>query len=29
MIDARARGLANIHAAVMTLFVGAVFWAWA
>ena len=29
MIDARARGLANIHAAVMTLFVGVVFWAWA
>jgi len=29
MIDARARGLANIHAAVVTLFVGAVFWAWA
>jgi exopolysaccharide biosynthesis polyprenyl glycosylphosphotransferase len=29
MIDARARGLANIHAALMTLFVGAVFWAWA
>jgi exopolysaccharide biosynthesis polyprenyl glycosylphosphotransferase len=29
MIDARARGLANLHAAVMTLFVGAVFWAWA
>ncbi len=29
MIDARARGLANIHAAVMTLFVGAVFWVWA
>ena len=29
MTDARARGLANIHAAVTTLFVGAVFWAWA
>ena len=29
MIDARARGLANIHAAVVTLFVGAVFWVWA
>jgi lipopolysaccharide/colanic/teichoic acid biosynthesis glycosyltransferase len=29
MIDARARGLANIHAALMTLFVSAVFWAWA
>jgi lipopolysaccharide/colanic/teichoic acid biosynthesis glycosyltransferase len=29
MIDARARGLANIHAALMTLFVGVVFWAWA
>jgi exopolysaccharide biosynthesis polyprenyl glycosylphosphotransferase len=29
MIDVRARGLANIHAALMTLFVGAVFWAWA
>jgi lipopolysaccharide/colanic/teichoic acid biosynthesis glycosyltransferase len=29
MIDARARGLANIHAALMTLVVGAVFWAWA
>jgi exopolysaccharide biosynthesis polyprenyl glycosylphosphotransferase len=29
VIDARARGLANIHAAVTTLFVGAVFWAWA
>jgi lipopolysaccharide/colanic/teichoic acid biosynthesis glycosyltransferase len=29
VIDARARGLANIHAAVMTLFVGVVFWAWA
>ena len=28
MIDARARGLANIHAAMMTVFVGAVFWAW-
>jgi exopolysaccharide biosynthesis polyprenyl glycosylphosphotransferase len=29
MIDARARGLANIHAAAMTLFVAAVFWIWA
>jgi len=29
MIDARARGLANIHAALSTLFVGALFWAWA
>ena len=29
MIDARARGLANIHAALMTLVVGAVFWVWA
>jgi exopolysaccharide biosynthesis polyprenyl glycosylphosphotransferase len=29
MIDARARGLANIHAALMTLVVGAIFWAWA
>ena len=29
MIDARARGLANIHAALMTVFVGALFWAWA
>ncbi len=29
MIDVRARGLANLHAAMMTLFVGAVFWAWA
>ena len=29
MIDARARGLANLHAALMTLFVGGVFWAWA
>ena len=29
MIDARARGLANIHAALMTLIVGVVFWAWA
>jgi lipopolysaccharide/colanic/teichoic acid biosynthesis glycosyltransferase len=29
VIDARARGLASIHAAVMTLFVGAVFAAWA
>jgi len=29
VIDARARGLANIHAAIMTLFVGAVFWIWA
>jgi exopolysaccharide biosynthesis polyprenyl glycosylphosphotransferase len=29
MIDARARGLANIHAALMTLFVGAVFCVWA
>ncbi len=29
MIDARARGLANIHAALMTLVVAAVFWAWA
>jgi exopolysaccharide biosynthesis polyprenyl glycosylphosphotransferase len=29
MINVRARGLANIHAALMTLFVGAVFWAWA
>jgi len=29
VIDARARGFANIHAALMTLFVGAAFWAWA
>jgi exopolysaccharide biosynthesis polyprenyl glycosylphosphotransferase len=29
MIDARARGLASLHAAAMTLFVGAVFWTWA
>jgi len=29
MIDARARGLANIHAAMMTAFVGAFFWAYA
>jgi len=29
MIDARARGLANIHVAAMTVFVVAVFWAWA
>jgi exopolysaccharide biosynthesis polyprenyl glycosylphosphotransferase len=29
MIDARARGLANIHAAAMTLFVAAVFGVWA
>jgi lipopolysaccharide/colanic/teichoic acid biosynthesis glycosyltransferase len=29
MIDARARGLANIHSALMTLFVGLLFWAWA
>jgi lipopolysaccharide/colanic/teichoic acid biosynthesis glycosyltransferase len=29
MIDARARGLANIHVAAMTLFVTVVFWAWA
>ncbi len=29
MIDARARGLANLHAAAMTLFVAAVFWTWA
>ncbi len=29
MIDARARGLANIHAALSTIFVGALFWAWA
>jgi len=29
MIDARARGLANIHAVLMTLFVGVLFWAWA
>jgi exopolysaccharide biosynthesis polyprenyl glycosylphosphotransferase len=29
MIDARARGLANIHVAAMTIFVCAVFWAWA
>jgi|CZKI01.1.fsa_nt_gi exopolysaccharide biosynthesis polyprenyl glycosylphosphotransferase len=29
MIDARARGLANIHAAVVTAFVGAFFWAYA
>jgi exopolysaccharide biosynthesis polyprenyl glycosylphosphotransferase len=28
MIDARARGLANMYAAVATLFVGAAFWAW-
>jgi exopolysaccharide biosynthesis polyprenyl glycosylphosphotransferase len=29
VIDARARGLANIHAAAMTLFVAAAFWIWA
>jgi exopolysaccharide biosynthesis polyprenyl glycosylphosphotransferase len=29
MIDARARGLANIHVAAMTVFVAAVFWGWA
>ena len=29
MIDTRARGLANLHAALMTLMVGALFWAWA
>jgi exopolysaccharide biosynthesis polyprenyl glycosylphosphotransferase len=29
MIDARARGLANLHVAAMTVFVAAVFWAWA
>ncbi len=29
MIYSRARGFANIHAAVMTLFVGALFWEWA
>ena len=29
MIDARARGLANIHAALMTLVVSVEFWAWA
>ena len=29
MIDTRARGLANLHAALVTLFVGALFWAWA
>jgi len=29
MIDARARGLANIHTALMTLLVGILFWAWA
>jgi lipopolysaccharide/colanic/teichoic acid biosynthesis glycosyltransferase len=29
MIDARARGLANIHAALMTFVAGAVFWIWA
>jgi exopolysaccharide biosynthesis polyprenyl glycosylphosphotransferase len=29
VIDARARGLANIHAAILTLFVGVLFWAWA
>jgi len=29
VIDARARGLANIHAAIMTAFVGAFFWAYA
>ena len=29
MIDARARGLANIHAALMTLVIAALFWAWA
>jgi exopolysaccharide biosynthesis polyprenyl glycosylphosphotransferase len=29
MIDARARGLANIHAATVTVFVGAFFWAYA
>lgn len=28
MIDARARGLANIYAAVVTAFAGAAFWAW-
>jgi exopolysaccharide biosynthesis polyprenyl glycosylphosphotransferase len=29
MIDARARGLANLHAAAMTVFVGSLFWVWA
>ncbi len=29
MIDARARGLANLHAAAVTLFASALFWAWA
>jgi exopolysaccharide biosynthesis polyprenyl glycosylphosphotransferase len=29
MIDARARGLANMHGALATLFVGAIFWVWA
>ncbi len=29
MIDVRARGLANLHAVLMTLAVGALFWAWA
>ena len=29
MIDARARGLANLHTALTTLFVGLLFWAWA
>jgi exopolysaccharide biosynthesis polyprenyl glycosylphosphotransferase len=29
MIDARARGLANIHAVLTTVFVGVLFWAWA
>ena len=29
MIDARARGLANMHGALATLFIGALFWAWA
>jgi lipopolysaccharide/colanic/teichoic acid biosynthesis glycosyltransferase len=28
MIDTRARGLANLHAALTTLFVGILFWAW-
>jgi exopolysaccharide biosynthesis polyprenyl glycosylphosphotransferase len=29
MIDVRARGLANIHGVLMTVFVAGVFWAWA
>jgi len=29
MINARARGLANLHTAAMTIFVAAVFWIWA